>query len=824
MRFRARHPLALASILLLTSWRIVDAQDADLRIQELMAGANGDSRIQFIVVSQAREGVNLWGPQTGESQSRAMLVFYDRAGRETGVFRFPRNPGTGGTLQTLIATQAFAGLEGAPEPDVLIPPLLNALDGAVCFRNNPLNPLATPINECVSYGSPDLDLAGGLPAPSLPITGTVSSRRSEESGPNSGFRASSSPAPINLAGATLTIPVLSAVLQGEMLFNNETFAGNGRTCASCHVAADGFRLLPANVQERFATLAPQESSFDPLFVGESAPSRFDAGFDFNLNTLVLTGDILSPPPCTGQLAGRITTDTARAKVLARLDPLTYLVYGGVNPPLEGVVSDGSCSARVSSITSGDLAPSGNDPASGIEEPARMRGRDAIFPEGRALVLENIDGFDSPPVFRRSPHLQNLRWTSPYGLSGEFNDLPGFTRGAVIQHFPRTLARTAEGSNPDFRLPTDEELALMEAFMLAQEFPPGDDPNKFDLARFATTEVERQGREDFFAFGCATCHGGPTLSDTTVSILGQPEGVNGSFNTGTSGVAIRDALPCERAVETPQACGSRSFSTPELFNLPKSGSFFHDGSARTLAEAVDFYGSFAFGRSPAGQELIFRGIGIIPTEAIRVFLEGLVERGYTLNEGPVRFGARAPDSGATVGRQLTLTNARQDLLVFEAPACRLAGRNPDQFQVISCPLDRPLAPGESRTILLTFDPSSEGLKSAILEVHPIDTAPSGIDIFGVGGELQPSPVLREIVPPVGPGGGGTPITLRGTNFQDGATVTVGGRKAGWINVVSSSLITARTPPHETGTSDVVVVNPDGQAATVVGGHTYTEGGP
>jgi hypothetical protein len=37
-----------------------------------------------------------------------MLVFFDAAGRETGKFKFPANPATGGTLQTLIATQEFA--------------------------------------------------------------------------------------------------------------------------------------------------------------------------------------------------------------------------------------------------------------------------------------------------------------------------------------------------------------------------------------------------------------------------------------------------------------------------------------------------------------------------------------------------------------------------------------------------------------------------------------------------------------------------------------------------------------------------------------------
>ena len=48
-----------------------------------------------------------------------MLVFFDAVGRETGKFKFAANPGTGGSLQTLIATQEFASLPGAPVPDAL---------------------------------------------------------------------------------------------------------------------------------------------------------------------------------------------------------------------------------------------------------------------------------------------------------------------------------------------------------------------------------------------------------------------------------------------------------------------------------------------------------------------------------------------------------------------------------------------------------------------------------------------------------------------------------------------------------------------------------
>ncbi|NRA03162.1 MAG: hypothetical protein HRU00_11250 [Myxococcales bacterium] len=56
------------------------------------------------------------------------------------------------------------------------------------------------------------------------------------------------------------------VAQGEQLFNNETFNGNGRTCATCHVAAQSFGLTPAGIATLFAS-----SPTDPLFIAETDP-------------------------------------------------------------------------------------------------------------------------------------------------------------------------------------------------------------------------------------------------------------------------------------------------------------------------------------------------------------------------------------------------------------------------------------------------------------------------------------------------------------------------------------------------------------------------
>ena len=195
-----------------------------VHIEEVMAGANGNSKIQFIIVEEELVGQNLWGPQGGETQSRAQLIFFDAAGRETGKFKFPSNPPTGGTLDVLIATQEFADLAGAPAPDIIIPPLLTPISGKVCFKNNPDNTVCT-VNECLSYGTFTGDTEGaGASAPALPIVGAVSLRRTTDTGQNSDFSLVP-PNPHNIANASVTIPVATQVAQGDTLFNDETFLG-----------------------------------------------------------------------------------------------------------------------------------------------------------------------------------------------------------------------------------------------------------------------------------------------------------------------------------------------------------------------------------------------------------------------------------------------------------------------------------------------------------------------------------------------------------------------------------------------------------------------
>lgn len=303
-----------------------------------------------------------------------------------------------------------------------------------------------------------------------------------------------------------------------------------------------------------------------------------------------------------------------------------------------------------------------------------------------------------------------------------------------------------GSNPDFRLPQPNELAALEAFLLAQEFPAGSDPRKFDLDGFATTHAQRRGRTLLFgATKCSRCHGGSVLASTTVSIQGKPIGVNAAFNTGVANQLInesgQDNLPCERSTAGVGPCGSREFSTPQLLNVKNLGPYFHDASAATLTRAVGFYTTPQFNSSPAGVAIEGITLNAAQLADLVKFLEGLVVRPYTLTGGPLLFGIQHEPAGPTASQNITITNSSSSPVTFtNAPnECTLTGTDPGEFVITSCPLGTPLEVSESRTVQIAFDPTGTGAKQAILEIHATD--PSGVDLFGG----TPAPTVQVLLP-------------------------------------------------------------------------------
>jgi hypothetical protein len=85
----------------------------------------------------------------------------------------------------------------------------------------------------------------------------------------------------------------------------------------------------------------------------------------------------------------------------------------------------------------------------------------------------------------------------------------------------------------------------------------------------------------------------------------------------------------------------------------------------------------------------------------------------------------------------------------------------------------------------------------------------------------APVVTSVSPATGPVGGGTSVTITGTGFYDGTSVSFGSTVATNVSFGSATSITAQAPAG-TGVVDVTVTSPDGTSA-VSAADQFTYGG-
>lgn len=82
-----------------------------------------------------------------------------------------------------------------------------------------------------------------------------------------------------------------------------------------------------------------------------------------------------------------------------------------------------------------------------------------------------------------------------------------------------------------------------------------------------------------------------------------------------------------------------------------------------------------------------------------------------------------------------------------------------------------------------------------------------------------PAISSVSPASGGAAGGTVVTITGSNFASGATVSFGGSPASNVSFVNSTQLKAATPAHAAGSVAVAVTNPDGTNAVLAGGFTF-----
>jgi hypothetical protein len=364
-------------------------------------------------------------------------------------------------------------------------------------------------------------------------------------------------------------PLQQVINAGRISFFNQTFEGNGRTCGTCH-REDQNLTIDA---EFIATLPPN----DPLFVAE-----FLVPLAHNFENPALMrafGLILENADGFGDLPN---------KFVMRGVPHTLALQDNTLAPVLGGGDGTTTPPNERTGWGGDGAP--------------------VSAPGQPFLL--FDG--------------NTRQAD--------GSLIDFIIGAIIQHYPRTLARKAftfPGAAFDFRLPTQAELNELVAFQKSTGRKIDPDLSVLQLKGAIPKRGQAiflnggsvVGQSDEGAGKCFFCHLNAGASDFFFP------GKNANFNTNV------EQLPDQPAdlIQPPQpnppdggfgqgtpppgvfGIGNGSFNTPVLVESADTGPFFHNNAIETIEGAVDFYNSEAFNNPPGFGALI----GNIRLEATQV---------------------------------------------------------------------------------------------------------------------------------------------------------------------------------------------------------------
>ena len=312
------------------------------------------------------------------------------------------------------------------------------------------------------------------------------------------------------------------VVKGEDIFFNETFGGNGRTCATCHRPEDNWRITPA-----FIATLPDD---DPLFAHEFMP---ELGENFEKAELLRKwGLILMNTDGFDDLENNFVMRTVNS-------------LRSVRTSIEGMPHEGM--------------------------------------ENRIDFMEPLTG-----------------WAGD-GAIGD-GSLRSFAFGAVLQHMPKTLARVP---GIDFRLPTDEELDALAAFMLSigrQEELSLPLPLKGDLAlRGQDLFIDRDNKNG----RCNVCHINAGASSLQASVLPQGRIVNLGSIVHATGEEFAPGKPTELIPLDAGYKGTHQFNTPPVVEAADAGPLFHSGFVKSVEEAVDIYNLDTFRNSEVGVALANR---------------------------------------------------------------------------------------------------------------------------------------------------------------------------------------------------------------------------
>ena len=217
------------------------------------------------------------------------------------------------------------------------------------------------------------------------------------------------------------------------------------------------------------------------------------------------------------------------------------------------------------------------------------------------VRTSIEGMPHEGMENQLDFMEPLTGWAGDGAPGD-GSLRSFAFGAILQHMPKTLARVP---GVDFRLPTDEELDALEAFMLTlgrQEELSLPLPLKGDLAlRGQDLFIDRDNKNG----RCNVCHINAGASSLQASVLPQGRIVNLGSIVHATGEEFAPGKPTELIPLDAGYKDTHQFNTPPVVEAADAGPLFHSGFVKSVEEAVDIYNLDTFRNSGVGVALAKR---------------------------------------------------------------------------------------------------------------------------------------------------------------------------------------------------------------------------
>ncbi len=408
----------------------------------------------------------------------------------------------------------------------------------------------------------------------------------------------------NAAGTALTVTTQRRIDPRSAFF--ASLGANGRTCGSCHLESDGWSLTPETAQAKFAATG----GADPIFrtndgsnapgLDVSTPDARRSAFSLLLNRAVIR--IGLPVPAGAEFRLVEADDPYGFATAAELS-LFRRPLPAANLKFHPVIMWDGRETRPG-LSAGQVLANQAAGATTGHAQAPARPADA--------ALTQIVGFETA-LF----HAQKT------------DRVAGALDSGGVKGGPTTLSRQrfAPGINDPFAAGFDPNVfQIFAGFARPRRGTPANVAERrrqiaqgeaiFNAKRFFVRDVpglnDDRGQPVVTAT-CGTCHNAPGVGSSSVGAF-QNIGVSDAdrrtpdvplytFEHNTTGERVQITDP-GRALISGRWRDMGRFKVPSLRGLAARRPYFHDGSAATLRDVVDFYNRrFSINLSPGEQEAL-----------------------------------------------------------------------------------------------------------------------------------------------------------------------------------------------------------------------------